>query len=156
MSTQILKSNTTGIPAGFGERLKEERKRLKLTQTELAQTGGVGRLAQSQYESEVRAPTTRYLSAIGAAGIDLAYLVLGVKSETSLLTPEQQDRVEKKAFEWVETYAEAQTDGRLSAETRRFMYQIFRSFWIQVELGKLPADLDPKIFMSQQMASMNK
>jgi len=145
-----------GIPSGLGLRLKEERKRLKLSQTELAQVGGVGRLAQSQYESEVTAPTTRYLSAIGVAGIDLAYLILGTKSETGSLTTEQMDRVEKKAFEWVEVYAEAQADKRLSAETRRFMYQIFRSFWVQVELGKLPADLDPKMFMSQQIANLNK
>lgn len=156
MSIQISTSKVMGIPAGFGQRLKEERKRLELSQTELAQVGGVGRLAQSQYESEVTAPTTRYLSAIGAAGIDLTYLVLGVKLEAGSLTSEQLDRVERKAFEWVEVYAEAQADGRLSAETRRFMYQIFRSFWVQVELGKLPADLDPKMFMSQQMANLKK
>jgi len=136
------------IPKDFGERLKAERKRLNLSQTELAQIGGVGRLAQSQYESEQSAPTTRYLSAISGAGVNLTYLVVGIRPEKLSLTPEQQDKVERKAFEWVEIYAEAQSDGKLSADSRRFMYQIFRSVLAQVELGEIPADLAPKMFMS--------
>jgi len=139
------------IPKDFGERLKAERKRLKLSQTELSEIGGVGRLAQSQYESEQSSPTTRYLSAISSAGVDLTYLILGIRPETSALTPEQQDRVERKAFEWVEIYADAQSDGKLSAESRRFMYQIFRNILAQVELGEIPADLAPKMFMSLKL-----
>lgn len=156
MSIQSSTLRENGIPAGFGLRLKEERKRLKLSQAELAQIGGVGRLAQSQYESEATAPTTRYLSAIGAAGIDLAYLLLGAKLETGVLSPEQQDRVERRAFDWVEMCAETQADGRMSAETRRFLYQIIKSVLVQIELGRLPADFDTNVLMSQQIAHLGK
>jgi transcriptional regulator with XRE-family HTH domain len=139
------------IPKGFGERLKAERKRLMLSQTELAEIGGVGRLAQSQYESEQSAPTTRYLSAISGAGVNLTYLVLGMRPESTALTPEQLDRVESKAFEWVEIYSDAQSSGKLSAESRRLMYQVFRNLLAQVELGEIPADLAPKMFMSLKL-----
>lgn len=156
MSLQTSTSAANSIPTGFGLRLKEERKRLGLSQTELAEIGGVGRLAQSQYESEVTAPTTRYLSAIGAAGIDLSYLIFGAKLEGGVLTTEQQDRVERRAFEWVEMCAETQVGGRMSAETRRLLYQIIRSVLVQIELGKLPADFDTNVLMSQQIAHMGR
>lgn len=145
-----------GIPAGFGQRLKAERKRLKLNQSEMAEIGGVGRLAQSQYESEQTAPTTRYLSAISAAGVDLSYLVLGIRPDANKLTAEQLDRVERKSFEWVEIYEDAQPNGKLSADNRRLMYQVFRNFWTQVELGELPAEMAPKMFISSSIASLNK
>lgn len=136
------------IPNGFGERLKFERKRLKLSQTELAEIGGVGRLAQSQYESEQSAPTTRYLSAISSAGVNLTYLVMGTRPDNTALSPEQLDRVESKAFEWVEIYSDAQSGGKLSAESRRLMYQVLRNLLTQVELGEIPEELAPKMFMS--------
>ncbi|PPD00228.1 MAG: transcriptional regulator [Methylotenera sp.] len=139
------------IPKGFGERLKAERKKLKLSQTELAEIGGVGRLAQSQYESEQSAPTTRYLSAISSAGVNLTYLVLGLRPDNTELTPEQSDRVESKAFEWIEIYSDAQSGGKLSAESRRLMYQVLRNLLTQVELGEIPADLAPKMFMSLKL-----
>jgi transcriptional regulator with XRE-family HTH domain len=139
------------IPKGFGERLKAERKKLKLSQTELAEIGGVGRLAQSQYESEQSAPTTRYLSAISSAGVNLTYLVLGVRPDNTVLNPEQLNRVENKAFEWIEIYSEAQSGGKLSAESRRLMYQVLRNLLTQVELGEIPADLAPKMFMSLKL-----
>lgn len=139
------------IPKGFGERLKAERRRLKLSQTEMAEIGGVGRLAQSQYESEQTAPTTRYLSAISSAGINLTFLVLGVRPENPTLTPEQLDRIEGKAFEWIEIYSETQPSGKLNAESRRLMYQIFRNLLVQVELGEIPSDMATKMFMSLKL-----
>ncbi|MBI5921287.1 MAG: helix-turn-helix transcriptional regulator [Betaproteobacteria bacterium] len=131
-----------GIPSGFGLRLKEERKRLGKTQAEFAEAGGVGRLSQIQYENESTAPTTRYLSGIANLGVDLAYLLLGVRLGTGQLTTEQEERIDKKAFELIEAYAEAQPDRRLGAESRRVLYRVLRSCLVQVELGSLPANFD--------------
>lgn len=156
MYVQITTSRADGIPAGFGERLKEERKRLGLTQAEMADIGGIGRIAQVQYEAEATAPTTRYLSAIGAAGVNLGYLVLGVKLDSGALTAEQEDRVETRAFDWIEKIAEAQADKRLSAETRRFLYQIIRGVLVQIEMGKLPADFDTSLLLSQHLRQVGK
>ncbi|RJG05264.1 XRE family transcriptional regulator [Noviherbaspirillum cavernae] len=154
MTTQT--STPPGIPPGLGLRLKEERKRLGLNQVELAQIGGVGRLAQLQYESEASAPTTRYLSAIGAAGVDLVYLISASKAYTGELRSEQQDRVERRAFEWVEMCAEAEPDGHLSAESRRVLFRMIRDVLIQMELGTLPENFDTSLLMSQQMKAHGK
>lgn len=156
MTVQIPTHMSVGIPPGFGLRLKEERKRLRLNQAELAQIGGIGRLAQLQYESEATAPTTRYLSAIGAIGVDLVYLVANIRLEADGLGLEQRERVERRAFEWVETCAETQTSGKMSAEARHILYKIIRDVLIQMELGTLPENFDTGLLMSQKIGNLIK
>lgn len=152
----IQTSSAAGIPPGFGQRLKEERKRLNMSQADLAQIGGCQRLAQLQYESEATAPSTRYLSAIASAGVDLSYLILGVRFGEGVLTPEQALRVEDKTFEWIEQCARRQPDGKLSPDTHKMLFRLFRGFLTQVELGLLPADFDPTILISSQVAAPGK
>jgi transcriptional regulator with XRE-family HTH domain len=64
----------------FCLRLSEERKRLGLTQEEFGALGGVKKLAQFNYEKGERAPDSNYLAAIGEAGADVQYILLGVRS----------------------------------------------------------------------------
>ncbi len=64
----------------IGDRLREERKRLGLTQTEFGETGGVKLFAQSNYENGKRTPSADYLAAIAKRGVDVAYVVTGDKS----------------------------------------------------------------------------
>ena len=64
----------------YGERLKKERLRLKLTQAQLADAGGVGRHAQSCYERDITLPRADYLSAITLLGIDVLYIITGCPS----------------------------------------------------------------------------
>lgn len=156
MSTQISTPPSAGIPSGFGLRLKEERKRLGLNQAELAEVGGVGRLAQLQYESEASAPTTRYLSALGSIGVNLVYLIANVRLERDGLKDEQLERVERRAFEWVETCAETQPDGKMSAEARRLLHQTIRGVLIQMELGTLPENFDMSLLTSQKISNLSK
>lgn len=59
------------------QRLREERKRLGLTQEELAIIGGVKVNAQSIYERGVRVPNVIYLANIAKAGVDVLYVVTG-------------------------------------------------------------------------------
>jgi len=61
----------------FGTRLREERKRLSLTQTALGAVGGVRVQAQLLYEQGKRKPDIDYLSAIAAAGVDVLYVITG-------------------------------------------------------------------------------
>lgn len=63
--------------AGFGLRLRGERKRVGLTQSELASAGGVSTSSQGAYEAETHKPDIAYLTAIAAVGIDVTYVVLG-------------------------------------------------------------------------------
>ena len=74
----------------FSERLKEERKRLKLTQTELATAGGVVKKSQVVYESGKGAsPSADYLEKIASIGVDVQYLLTGIRSEVAL-NPEER------------------------------------------------------------------
>lgn len=144
-----------GIPPGFGQRLKEERKRLGKTQAELAEAGGVRRLSQIQYESETTTPSMRYLSGIAAAGVDLAYLILGLQlGSGASLTPEQDERIEKKAFALVEMYARTQRGGQLDPEMRWFLYRVLERCLRQVEIGTLPADFDPATLLPGAIANV--
>ena len=145
-----------GAPSGLGLRLREERKRLGKTQAEFAAAGGVGRLSQIQYENESTAPTTRYLFGISNVGVDLTYLFLGIRLRTAPLTTEQEERINKKAFELIEAYAEAQPDRRLGAESRRVLYQVLRSCLVQVELGSLPANFDLATLIPGSVANIAK
>ncbi|CAN7471195.1 helix-turn-helix domain-containing protein [Acidovorax sp. LjRoot194] len=67
----------------FHERLREERKRVGLTQTDLAAIGGVQKNAQSLYESGTRKPDSDYLQAVAAAGLDVLYVIIGKRGTAS-------------------------------------------------------------------------
>lgn len=59
----------------IGQRLREERKRLGLSQTEFAKAVGVHLNTQSRYEKGEREPDTAYLDAIRKAGVDVGYVI---------------------------------------------------------------------------------
>lgn len=73
-------------PRSFGARLQDERLRLGLTQTEMAEIGGVKRTTQHIYESDIRVPDLNYLGRVRDAGADLRYLVLGVRQDAGAIT----------------------------------------------------------------------
>ena len=68
----------------IGERLKNERDRLKLTQEQLGAIGGVKRLAQANYENGKRQPDASYLSEIAKVGVDILYVILGEQANTAI------------------------------------------------------------------------
>ncbi|MBC3950628.1 helix-turn-helix domain-containing protein [Pseudomonas folii] len=63
----------------IGQRLKEERLRLKLSQSALGSIGGVETNAQGNYENGLRYPRADYLSRIAKGGVDVAYVVTGLR-----------------------------------------------------------------------------
>ena len=115
------------IPDGFGLRLAEERKRLGLTQSQLAEIGGIKRLAQSQYERETSSPTVRYLAAIAETGVNLTQILFGGSPSIGQLPGSDQYRIERQAFELVETHVRQQPEGFLGAEARFALFQLFKS-----------------------------
>lgn len=64
----------------IGERLRQERERLGLNQTELGARGGVSRKTQFNYETGERLPDAAYLAAVMEAGVDVLYVVTGARS----------------------------------------------------------------------------
>jgi transcriptional regulator with XRE-family HTH domain len=68
----------------LGKRLQAERKRLGLGQEEFAGLAGLTRTAQSLYERDQRHPDTAYLQAIAAAGVDIQYVVTGMRASPAV------------------------------------------------------------------------
>ncbi|MHC9057768.1 helix-turn-helix domain-containing protein [Pantoea sp. y20] len=74
----------------IGERVKEERERIGLSQMAFGEMGGVKKLAQLKYEKGERAPDILYLNAIAKIGVDVQYIVTGVRSTAALTTDEEE------------------------------------------------------------------
>ena len=64
----------------IGERLREERDRLGMSQTQFAGLGEASKRAQITYEKGESSPTASYLEAIARVGADIQYIVTGVRS----------------------------------------------------------------------------
>lgn len=77
-----------------GERLREERIRIGLSQEELAAVGGLRKLAQLNYEAGTRSPDSAYLLAIESAGVDIVYVLTGrrVVTDSSAVILDDDER----------------------------------------------------------------
>lgn len=69
------------------DRIKSERLRLSLNQTDFAMLAGVSKNSQSNYENGVRKPDSDYLQALAKAGVNVEYIITGVHTETPALSP---------------------------------------------------------------------
>jgi transcriptional regulator with XRE-family HTH domain len=65
----------------FCERLREERKQLKMNQSKFAALGGVGKTAQLNYEAGTREPDVAYLLKLEENGVDAAYILTGTRTK---------------------------------------------------------------------------
>jgi len=74
----------------LGQRLKEERKRLGMTQPEFAAVGRVEKNTQINYEQDKRSPTADYLLAVAEAGVDTHYVLHGEPSPDLLDADERE------------------------------------------------------------------
>lgn len=63
----------------IGDRLREERLRLGMSQTAIGEVGGVTKKTQMLYEGGERYPDAHYMAAIAAAGADVLYILTGVR-----------------------------------------------------------------------------
>jgi len=64
----------------IGERITEERKRLKLTQAEFALKMGVSLSTQKRFEGNERAPSVHYIGDLAKAGVDIGFVMSGGRS----------------------------------------------------------------------------
>jgi transcriptional regulator with XRE-family HTH domain len=89
----------------IGDRLREERDRLGMNQTDFAALTGVSRRSQSNYEGGERSPDADYLAAIAKAGADVTYILTGVRvlplpqAQPAAPTKAQAEPQEKPATE---------------------------------------------------------
>jgi transcriptional regulator with XRE-family HTH domain len=80
------------INLGIGQRLKEERERLELTQTMFAAIGGLSKQAQINYEQGKRAPDAVYLSMLAKnSKIDVKYVLTEDRSNYASSLTESEE-----------------------------------------------------------------
>ena len=72
-----------------GARLRSERERMRMKQDDFAELGGAKRVSQSQYEGGKSPLGIEYLLRLKAHGVDIGYVVTGVRSDSLLLLDEQ-------------------------------------------------------------------
>lgn len=65
----------------IGDRLKAERKRLRLSQTYFARLGCVSLSTQKRYESAERIPDANYLAGLANIGVDMLFVITGKTTE---------------------------------------------------------------------------
>lgn len=82
----------------IGDRLKEERSRLGLSQTDLGAAGGVGKTTQINYEKGSGSPDAKYLAAVAELGVDVLYVVTGERK------PTLAGSISAQAAEFLEVY----------------------------------------------------
>lgn len=123
------------------ERIRVERKRLGLNQDQFAELGGVSRTAQYTYESGRNWPTCQYLESLRAAGVDVAFIATGKRSES----PTPDWNVIRHAFLLVQHNLAERADRAFTPD------QLFDAFKTAVEAatGVSRADLTtPKVKVS--------
>ncbi|EPH2852327.1 helix-turn-helix domain-containing protein [Serratia nevei] len=74
----------------IGTRLREERERLGFTQVAMGDLGGVRKQTQLKYEKGDNSPDAEYLFALSKFGLDVLYVVTGVRSAEALTNDEQE------------------------------------------------------------------
>lgn len=67
----------------IGERIKEERERLGLTQPVFAEAAGAKKRTLIDWEKGVSSPTAVQLSALAALGVDAMYILTGQRSDAA-------------------------------------------------------------------------
>lgn len=78
----------------LGARLREERVRLGLTQSELAEIVGIHKNSQGNYENDVKSPDSKYLSGLAEHGFDILYVVTGTRLPPQDISLEEQKLIE--------------------------------------------------------------
>lgn len=72
------------------ERLKEERKRLGHSQESFAALAGITRRPYAEWESGNTSPTAVQLAAMAGAGLDVMYVVTGMRANAEISDPSEQ------------------------------------------------------------------
>lgn len=99
----------------IGERLRSERERLRMPQAAFAELCGVKKLAQINYESNKRRPDADYLAKAAAAGVDVAYVVTGVRTGPAPAALPARERT------LLENYQKTDAEGRRAIERQAML-----------------------------------
>lgn len=117
----------------FSLRLRQERKRLKLSQEEFGRLGGVSKTAQYLYESEKNWPTLEYLESLRLNDVDVGFIATGKRTYQGNIDWE----LLKNAFIFVSRTFIERKDRNFTSEQ---LFEIFKSVF-EASMGANRPDL---------------
>lgn len=95
----------------YGERIRDLREKMGLSQGDFADVAGVTARAQRNYEAGLRTPNIRYLESLAEVGrVDVGYILTGVMTN-------EFDMNEAKAFRWLAKSLGLDTGFQIAATT---------------------------------------
>lgn len=109
-----------------GSRLREERRRLRLTQAGLAKAVGISTPTQAGYELGTRTPDISYLTRIEQLGVDGRYVRIGVREGVHALKVLDWDRyavIRDVVCEWIRDM-DLQMTTRQVVEVESLVYEL--------------------------------
>ncbi|MBS7819031.1 XRE family transcriptional regulator [Wohlfahrtiimonas chitiniclastica] len=129
----------------LGDRLREEREKLQLSQEAFGALGGVGKQAQLRYEKGERYPDGLYFEKIASVGCDIQYIITGIRTEniSSVVHDNAGHLVDLEEFCFVPRYkvfAAAGHGSAINEETYEFSLA-YRKYWVKKYLEVNPKDL---------------
>lgn len=92
----------------IGNRLREERERLGLTQPVFAELAGAKKRTLIDWEKDVSSPTAVQLAQLAAAGADVLYILTGQRSQP--VPPAQE--LPRQEQEWLALYRNSSEEVR--------------------------------------------
>ena len=92
----------------IGNRLREERERLGLTQPVFAELAGAKKRTLIDWEKDVSSPTAVQLAQLSAAGADVLYILTGQRSQP--VPPAQE--LPRQEQEWLALYRNSSEEVR--------------------------------------------
>lgn len=114
----------------IGQRLKAERRRLNLSQEELAVAGGIRRSTLYQYERGDRRPSLDFLLKTASAGVDLNFIIFGQRSVRLADEVRVERHILDQIYAIVDRYARDARGRALAIEHRQ---ELFRQLCAIVE-----------------------
>ncbi|ECI4646551.1 XRE family transcriptional regulator [Salmonella enterica subsp. salamae] len=78
----------------MGDRIREERKKLKLNQSDFAELAGCSRNAQAIYERGESLPGSAYLVRLSEIGVDVQYILTGQRLPLTEISMEERALLE--------------------------------------------------------------
>jgi transcriptional regulator with XRE-family HTH domain len=116
----LCKQNREIFFLSIGERLKAERLRLEKPQAEVAESCGVTKRTQVNYESGGRFPDAQYLASFAAMGADILYVVTGTRfsyqTSTASAMALREPYLPPKEAALLENYRSADAVGKRALE----------------------------------------
>lgn len=110
----------------IGQRLKEERERLGMSQQAFAEIGGASKRSQVEWEKGAQVPNAEFLALIAERGADVAFIVTGTRAISAADLEADLERY-GKAWETLELALEAAGRELSPAKKRRAAEALFNA-----------------------------